>query len=104
MDHEKTFTAFSAVGLIASGELATMLPQLKAWSDRAPAEAEAPLIFDDATGRQVDFDLRGTLAQVLERVSVPARGPGRPKIGVVAREVSLLPRHWEWLEEQPNGA
>jgi hypothetical protein len=63
------------------------------------------LIFDDQTGKQVDFDLRGTLAEVLERYrEAPVRGPGRPKLGVVAREISLLPRHWEWLEEQPNGA
>jgi hypothetical protein len=34
----------------------------------------------------------------------PARGPGRPKLGVVAREVTLLPRHWEWLASQPGGA
>lgn len=32
------------------------------------------------------------------------RGPGRPKLGVVAREVTLLPRHWEWLADQPGGA
>src|SRR5690242_5597435 len=62
------------------------------------------LTFEDQTGKQVDFDLRGTLADVLTRHAAPARvGPGRPKLGVVAREVSLLPRHWEWLEQQPNG-
>jgi hypothetical protein len=33
-----------------------------------------------------------------------ARGPGRPKLGVTAREVTLLPRHWEWLNAQPGGA
>lgn len=33
-----------------------------------------------------------------------ARGRGRPKLGVVAREVTLLPRHWEWLATQPGGA
>ena len=64
------------------------------------------LTFEDHTGRQVDFDLRGTLADVRARYRpAPARvGPGRPKLGVIAREVSLLPRHWEWLEQQPNGA
>src|SRR6185437_11972590 len=62
------------------------------------------VIFDDHTGKQVDFDLSGSLADVLARESAAARhGPGRPKLGVVGREVSLLPRHWEWLEEQPNG-
>jgi hypothetical protein len=64
------------------------------------------LAFEDQTGRQVDFDLRGTLADVLARYAPPPPrvGPGRPKLGVVAREVSLLPRHWEWLEQQPCGA
>ncbi|MGA2539117.1 MAG: DUF2239 family protein [Terracidiphilus sp.] len=32
------------------------------------------------------------------------RGPGRPRLGVVAREVTLLPRHWDWLASQPGGA
>src|SRR5262249_19540415 len=56
--------------------------------------------------RQIDFDLRGTLTDVRARYrQAPAHvGPGRPKLGVVAREVSLLPRHWEWLEQQPHGA
>ena len=61
------------------------------------------LIFDDQTGREVDFDLRGSVDEVLARETPPAPGPGRPKLGVVSREVSLLPRHWEWLEQQPNG-
>jgi hypothetical protein len=54
----------------------------------------------------VDFDLRGTLEEVLARVAPPApkRGPGRPSLGVVCREVSLLPKHWEWLESQPARA
>jgi hypothetical protein len=78
-----------------------MLPRLKKWTEER--QSELPLIFDDHTGKQVDFDLRGTVAEVVAR-AVPPRGPGRPKLGVVAREVSLLPRHWEWLEAQPNGA
>jgi hypothetical protein len=52
------------------------------------------LCFEDTTGKQVDFNFR-------EPVRV---GPGRPKLGVVSREISLLPRHWEWLEAQPSGA
>jgi hypothetical protein len=64
------------------------------------------LIFQDQTGRQEDFDLRGPLAEVLSRVLAPPPrpGPGRPKLGVVSREVSLLPRHWAWLQEQQGGA
>jgi uncharacterized protein len=91
--------------------------------------AEPILIFDDGTGRVMDFDLRGTKADVIarlsqssspdtgqsksRRISSPAasegpatepRGRGRPKLGVIGREVTLLPRQWEWLAAQPGGA
>src|SRR3954451_10784363 len=98
MDEPRAYTAFAADCRIAAGPLEAMLPQLKKWADGEPAEL--PLIFDNQTGRQVDFDLRGTVADVLAR-AIPPRGPGRPKLGVVPREISLLPRHWEWLEAQP---
>lgn len=65
-----------------------------------------PLLFEDDTGRQIDFDLRGTAQEVLARYApraVARPGPGRPKLGVISREVSLLPRHWEWLEQEPQG-
>ncbi len=71
--------------------------------DRDPG---APiLIFQEQTGQQCEFDLHGTLEGVLARElpSPRARGPGRPRMGVVSREVSLLPRHWEFLEAQPSG-
>lgn len=89
--------------MIVSGPLGQVLPELKR---RFDADKSAMmLVFDDATGRQVDFDLRGTEAQVLSRALPGQRtGPGRPKLGVVSREISLLPRHWEWLEVQPSGA
>ena len=104
MNENLTYTAFAGETLIASGPLEEMLPKLKAWSDKAGAPLI--LIFEDQTGQQVDFNLRGTLEQVLARAlpSASRTGPGRPKLGVVSREVSLLPRHWAWLEEQPNGA
>lgn len=90
--------------MIASGPVDELLASLKGCFDRG--EFASILVFNDRTGQQVDFDLRGTLDDVLARVlPVPPRsGPGRPKLGVVGREISLLPRHWEWLEEQPNGA
>lgn len=99
----RTYIAFSGTRRIASGPLSDLLPALKRRFDRDPT---APLlVFDDATGRQVDFDLGGTLDQVLERELPPvSRGPGRPRLGVTSREITLLPRHWEWLDEQPNGA
>jgi uncharacterized protein len=63
------------------------------------------LAFDDATGGQVDADLRATREAPVPEAGAPAvRGRGRPKLGVVAREVTLLPRHWDWLNGQPGGA
>ena len=103
MTPERAFSAFSGVHLLASGTLREVLSASKALVDRN--DDPRLLIFEDHTGRQVDFDFSGTLAEVLERaLPAPERvGPGRPKLGVVSREVSLLPRHWEWLEEQPQG-
>ena len=66
------------------------------------------LVFDDGSGRLLDFDLRGSDQEIVARLRpAPADGakaPGRPKLGVVAREVTLLPRHWDWLASQPGGA
>jgi hypothetical protein len=103
METERTYTAFLGMERIVTGDLRSMLLRTKEEIDRG--RQEALLIFDDLTGQQVDFDLGGTPDQVLERaLPQPTSGRGRPKLGVVSREVSLLPRHWEWLEDQPNGA
>jgi len=109
-----TYTAFAGQRLIVSGDLETMILRTKEHLDKNPAESV--LIFEDQTGRQVDFDFRGTPADVVARLAshplfgpaptqaVSQRGPGRPSLGVVCREVSLLPRHWEWLGRQPGGS
>lgn len=69
------------------------------------------VIFDESTFSVVDVDLSGSAEDVARRVdsypqsdSKPSRGRGRPKLGVIGREVTLLPRHWEWLAQQPGGA
>ena len=100
---EKTYAAFAGERLIAGGELEGVLSKVKKRLEKD--DSEQLLIFEEQSGRQVDFDFRGTLEEVLERElpqPVP-QGPGRPKLGVVSREISLLPAHWTWLEEQPNG-
>lgn len=104
MDEPQTYTAFAGEGRIAAGDLATMLRGVKSYLESG--KSEPVLIFEDATGRQVDFDFRGTEDEVLKRAEAvsPKPGPGRPKLGVVAREVTLLPRHWDWLERQRGGA
>jgi hypothetical protein len=109
------FTAFLGHQRLVSGPLAEVaLAVLKASQNAA---AEPIVIFDDANGRPIDLDLRGTERDIVARLPQPAsnpetaaddlpepRGRGRPKLGVVAREVTLLPRHWEWLGTQPGGA
>jgi amidase len=98
------FTAFSGFTHVATGDLPAVLTRVR--EQLAKEKTAQILIFEDQSGKQVDFDLRGTLEEVLARVTPPApkRGPGRPSLGVVCREVSLLPKHWEWLESQPARA
>ncbi len=105
MDTLLTYSAFVGWTQIAAGTLETVLRAVKLRQAEGQTEGTL-LIFENQTGRQVDFDLRGSVEEVLERaLPKPERtGPGRPKLGVTSREISLLPRHWEWLETQPNGA
>jgi hypothetical protein len=98
--------AFDRDRLLASGPLEAVTLTARRALD---AGASGPvLVFDDHSGRLVDLDLRPSGAPPAPghgAAAVPAaRGPGRPKLGVVAREVTLLPRHWDWLSAQPSGA
>jgi hypothetical protein len=98
-------TAFDGHRLLAAG---ARLDVALALTRALGAGAAGPLLaFDDATGAVIDFDLSGSDANIATRLAEPEpapRGRGRPKLGVVAREVTLLPRHWEWLAAQPGGA
>jgi uncharacterized protein len=109
--HQTTFTAFEGPRRLVSGPLHEVALAVKRAEQR---DAERVAIFSDATGRAIDLDLRGSDHEIVTRLPAspaalePApsepRGRGRPKLGVVAREVTLLPRHWEWLTTQPGGA
>src|SRR5688572_21408031 len=105
MDTPSTYTAFAGERLVFSGELPELLRRVKKKLEKSPESRV--LVFEDRTGQQVDFDMSGTIEQILMRLKPEeperAMGPGRPKLGVVAREVTLLPRHWAWLEQQPQG-
>lgn len=106
-------TAFLDTRRIAGGPLASVALAVKA--ALTLDSMVAILVFEDQTGKVVDLDLRGSDAEIAARYAAPAdpaqeaidnapRGRGRPKLGVVAREVTLLPRHWNWLALQPGGA
>ena len=92
------YLAFAASRLVASGSQPDVALAMKA------GEPGTVLAFDMASGYAVDFDLRGSPEEVAARYGESERGPGRPKLGVVAREVTLLPRHWDWLQRQRGGA
>jgi hypothetical protein len=118
----RSFTAFDGCKRIAAGNLETNVLAIKR---AAESGSLGPLlIFDDRTGSVQEVDIRGTDAETLARLpreftndeasesepvesppsSLLPRGRGRPKLGVTAREVTLLPRHWDWLSAQPGGA
>lgn len=108
-------TAFLGVGVVASGSLQHVVTSVKdALDDRDLTQL---LIFDDTTGKQIDVDFRGKTDDVLKRLgeqfgdlpdmemnNQPTRRVGRPKLGVVSGEVTLLPKDWEWLKSQSGGA
>lgn len=108
--------AFDGHRLVGKGDMREVARKVKLHVDKN-ADASV-LVFDADTSAIIELDLRGTLDDVLASVDArlrasetgtaspegPHRGPGRPKLGVVGREVTLLPRHWEWLEQQPGGA
>jgi uncharacterized protein len=122
----KPCTAFIGNRLLSAGPLIEVALAVRYATEGGGTDAI--LTFDDATGRVIDLDLRGTKADLIARLAAPiaasesrpkAQAPveseaagnatvppqprGRPKLGVVAREVTLLPRHWEWLGGQPGG-
>lgn len=90
-------TAFLEDEIVARGDRRAVTRELEA---RYPADHGAIRVFEDGSGQLVDLDYWDAAA-----TAPPAARPrGRPRLGVAAREVTLLPRHWEWLSSQPGGA
>ena len=102
-----THTAFLEGRLLATGPLHEVAVAVLRAQKTQPEGL--PLVFSDASGQSADLDLRGGEQAVAARYTVAAptqapKGRGRPKLGVVAREVTLLPEHWDWLAAQTGGA
>lgn len=123
---DRQVIAFAGASRIAEGELSMVAASVKRALDGG--EQRPVSILDRITSEHVELDLRGTVDEVVARLEPPQcdgtddtaaelalaaegslpqpqpRGPGRPRLGVVAKEVTLLPRHWEWLAAQQGGA
>lgn len=124
--YEPTHLVFRGDRLIAAGSLAELVQRLQGLSQ---TDRQGVLLFETETGREIDVDLRGSPSDLASRYPVPGpvsgnaktptpsevagsavealpvpRKRGRPKLGVVGREITLLPRHWEWLDTQRGGA
>ncbi|MCB1534624.1 MAG: DUF2239 family protein [Rhodoblastus sp.] len=105
MTNQPIYVAFLGHRLLARGPVGAIARAAHAaQSDTAPL-----LVFNAATSAPLDLDLRGSADEAAARAEQmfgpePARGRGRPKLGVEAHEVTLLPRHWDWLRKQPGGA
>jgi hypothetical protein len=112
---DPAYVAFEQDRRIGAGSLRDVARAAREALDRH--QDGAILIFESGSSAPVDIDLRGSVDDVLARIppaeAPPAdddtavatpRGPGRPKLGVVAREITLLPRHWDWLAQQKGGA
>ena len=113
------YTAFCGPSCISRGAIEPVVLAAKALVDQG--EKARIAIFDDQSGETIEIDFRGSPDDVVKRladhpilrkaseagqgaISERQAGPGRPRLGVVSREVSLLPRHWEWLAKQEGGA
>jgi len=110
----RRYTGFEGHRVFERGSLSDVVLGAK---ERLDEDPHTPIgIYDDTTGVRLDIDMHGSPGEVVARLAdhpmVPHEeaerakrtGPGRPKLGVVSREVSLLPRHWEWLNRQRGGA
>ena len=103
----RTYSAFDGAQRIAQGPLLDVALGTKRYQDSNPQSLV--IIFDDQTSQTIDVLLEGNETDIAKWIEAhfpqPAkRGRGRPKLGVVGREVSLLPRQWEWLAAQQGGA
>ena len=111
METLNTYTAFEDHKILSQGFLEDVVLKVKKRLEKSP-ESQI-VIYSDATGKSMDFNFQGSEKEVLKRLEVyttpentteASSGPGRPKLGVISREVSLLPKHWEWLATQSGGA
>ncbi|MCU4580383.1 DUF2239 family protein [Acinetobacter gyllenbergii] len=102
MNTQTTYTAFNGSTLVATGQPTELAIKIRHLSQAN----ENILIFNDQTGQQIDLDLSGSEQELLQRYSEPepTKRVGRPKLGVISREITLQKKHWDWLDQQSASA
>lgn len=111
---DPVWVAFEHHRRTAAGRPAEVIASLQRQLAERPGAL--PVVLDAVSSERIELDWRQPAERLLALLPVPAsvatadagdnplRGPGRPRLGVTAREVTLLPRHWDWLSRQPGGA
>ncbi|MCC2615272.1 DUF2239 family protein [Aestuariibacter halophilus] len=89
--------------LIARGDIIHVIRAIKARN-----QFIEPYLYEVNTCQRIDIDWYGSADEVIAKLPntlapTPAKR-GRPKLGVTSKEVTLLPRHWQWLSKQRGGA
>lgn len=107
MQSTSQITAFEGSRRIASGDPTSVANAVRETINKG--QSASVLVFGNQTGVQIDLNLReeprpSAADQSNSESPSEQRSAGRPRLGVVAREVTLLPRHWEWLNRQRGGA
>lgn len=104
-DQPSGYTVFQGHRRLLQADRTAVLRLLQSHEQAGASGTQPALwVFDDHSGMRLDLDWRSELAAPCATDTASARSVGRPRLGVVAREVTLLPRHWEWLNRQPGGA
>lgn len=106
---EQNYIAFEGHDQFAEGSALEVAVKIK--QRLVKNENASIILFDNKTGKQIDLDLSGTISEIKKRYAPKVKDSdddsprvGRPKLGVISKEVSLLPKHWEWLASQSTSA
>ena len=103
MNIQMTYTAFLDEQCLVNGTLVDVATAIQQHANQSNATL---LIFNDQTGKQIDLDISGSKQDIQQRYAEPemVKKVGRPKLGVISREITLQQKHWDWLDQQSSSA
>ena len=100
-----TFSAYGPTSCIGQGELTDVALAAHRFLRTHPDQSA--LILQDSTCQIIDLDLSGDEA-LLERKAnhypIRSQAPVPDSKDPITGEITLLPRHWQWLAEQGGNA